>query len=95
MIIPLTGLNDVAAVLAARSPDLNHFDYFFWDMLKAQVYSVKIRHTNHLRQHITDACAGIDGNAASMHCVHYHFAQRIELCVSHEGQHIEHAMSCH
>ena len=29
-----------------------------------QVYSVKIRDTNHLRQHITDACAGFDGNAA-------------------------------
>ena len=29
---------------AARSPDLNPLDYLFWGMLKAQVYSVKIRH---------------------------------------------------
>uniref|UniRef100_A0A8C4QHD0 Receptor ligand binding region domain-containing protein n=1 Tax=Eptatretus burgeri TaxID=7764 RepID=A0A8C4QHD0_EPTBU len=29
---------------AARSPDLNPLDCFFWGMLKAQVYSVKISH---------------------------------------------------
>ena len=60
-------------------------------MLKAHVYSVKIRH-NLLRQCITDVCAGIDGNAALMHHVHCNVAQRIELCVSHEGQYIEHVM---
>ena len=76
----------------ARSQNLNPLDYFFWGMLKAQVYSVKIRDTNHLRQRITDACAGIDGNAALMHRVHCNFAHRIELCISHEGQHIEHVM---
>ena len=39
--------------------------------------------------------AEIDGNAALMHRVHYNFAQRIELCISHEGQHTEHIMYCH
>ena len=38
------------------------------------------------------ACAGIDGNAALMHRVHYNLAQHIELCISLEGQHIEHIM---
>ena len=61
-------------------------------MLKVQVYSVKIRDTNHLKQRITDACAGIDGNAALMHHVYCYFAQRIELSISHEGQRIEHVM---
>jgi hypothetical protein len=53
---------------------LNPLDYFFWGMLKAQVYSAKIRDKIHLKQRITDACAGIDGDAALMDHVHSHFA---------------------
>lgn len=48
---------------------LNPLEYFFWIIIKMQVYSVKIRDTNNPGQHITYAYTGIDGNV-SMYCVH-------------------------
>ena len=54
-------------------------------LLWLAVYSLKIRDTNHLKQRITDARAGIDGNAPLMHRVHCYFTQRIELCIYHGG----------
>lgn len=57
-------------------------------VLKMQVYNVEIGHTNHLMQHMTDACTMTLENAALMHIVHCNFAQLIELWIASEGQHI-------
>ena len=49
-------------------------DYLFWSVLKVPAYSVKIRATNHLKQHLIDDCVGTDGNAPLMYHVYCSFA---------------------
>lgn len=44
-----------------HSRDISPFDFFFWDMLKEKVYSMKITDSNYLKEHIINECAKIVG----------------------------------
>ena len=60
---------------------LNTPDYF-WD-------------ANHLKQRITDGCAGVNGKTTLIHHDHCNFKQCTELYKANEEQHIKHIMECH
>ena len=80
-------------------PNLSPLDFFFWDMLKEKVYSMKIANLNHLREHIEFAeitlsqCAEIDDNVDLFNQVHLNFARCIKLCIENNGNLIENLIS--
>ena len=76
-----------------RPPNLSPVDFFFCDMLKEKVYSMKIVNLNHLRERIISQCAETDDNVDLFHRVHLSFARYIILCIENNGDHIENLIS--
>jgi hypothetical protein len=74
---------------ASRSPDISPLDFFFWGMVKENVYSMKITDINHLKERIINECAEIDGNTELLHRVHVNLVNGVELCIANGRLHVE------
>ena len=72
---------------AARSPDLTPLDFFAWGHIKSQVYEVKIRDLQHLRERISAAVRTI--TPAMLQRVFRCTEERWQLCLDMEGNHVE------
>ena len=77
---------------AARSPDLNPMDFFFWSDLKTLVYKTPVNTLEQLRQRIIESCETIRQKQGIFFKVHQSFLRRLNLCVEMEGQHFEHLL---
>ena len=75
---------------AAHSPDVNPPDVYLWGYLKDNVYEnnpqaigeLKAAITGKIRQIPKEECARIFDN----------FARRVQVCLQHRGQHLEHIL---
>jgi hypothetical protein len=75
----------------ARSPDLTPLDYWFWGMLKANVYQLQRPPTlQALRNSITQCVASITPDQLRNGV--YHSVARMQAIIDNGGRHIEHLM---
>ena len=62
----------------ARSPDLTPLDFFFWGVMKINVYTRKIKNLVHLKAVIVVECQKINGDPALLRKVCYSVTTRVE-----------------
>lgn len=76
----------------ARSPDLTPLDFFLWGYVKHKVYETQPRDLDDLRTRIRDAFDGIRETPGMLKRVGESIVNRLRLCVSRNGAHIEHVL---
>lgn len=70
-----------------RSPDLSPCDFFLWGYLKAEVYKVRQRTLEALKEAITDVVAGISEDM--LRRVFGNFFERLNMCITRQGRHLD------
>lgn len=70
-----------------RSPDLSPCDFFLWGYLKAEVYKVRPRTLEALKEAITDVVAGITQDM--LRRVYENFFERLNMCIARQGRHLD------
>lgn len=70
-----------------RSPDLSPCDYFLWGYLKSEVYKVRPRTVEALKEAIADVIAGITPDM--LRRVFENFIERLNMCVARQGRHLD------
>lgn len=70
-----------------RSPDLNPLDFFQWGYTRSDIYRVRPRNIEELKQKIRQNFSTVTPNMLAN--VQRHMEQRIVLCYAADGAHIE------
>lgn len=75
----------------ARSPDLTPMDFSVWGILKNEVYSVKIRDVEHLKERIQSEFENLQSrNISGRTCKSV--LKRCKACIEERGHHFEHLL---
>jgi hypothetical protein len=92
--MPMQVLSDVfgdriisSGIWPARSPDLNHCDFFFWGCLKDKVYSSNPRTKEELKENIRSEITNI--SVEQLQKVNQKLFLRCVECLHVEGQHFQ------
>ncbi len=65
-------------------------DFFFWGVVKDQVFLKKPRDLNQMVEFIRQACQDIDENKELCRKVCFSVTSRLQQCVDSEGKQFEH-----
>lgn len=76
-----------------RSPDLTAMDFFLWGFIKERVYAVPIRDEDYLRNRIVEVFEELKNHPETLNSLHLNMVRRCNLCIQHDGQHIEQHMN--
>jgi hypothetical protein len=74
----------------ARSPDLNHCDFYLWGNLKDKVYSNNPHTFAELQQSIRETISSIE--VSELKLVSNNMFKRLEACLRAEGRYFEHLL---
>ena len=73
----------------ARPPDLTPLDFFFWGVMKNNVYTRKIKKLGHLKAVIVAECQKFNDDPALLRKVCYSVTTRVEQCIAADGRAFE------
>lgn len=87
MTISLTG--NMSLCNGLLSSDISLLDFFCWGMAKETDMQQSSSDMDHLKEHISNECAQIDGDIALLYSVHLNIAKWIVFCITNVENHEE------